>query len=373
VRWKNIPKRNTGNIVKNSGNVRYGNIEIVNRKQVLFGVIIISLVTACHHSERVPVADVTPVVVTDKTPNDTDDPAIWYNTAQPSESLILGTDKGDSTGGVFVFRLDGKLDSARSITNLKRPNNIDIEYGFRFRGEMTDIAVFTERGRDMIRVISLPGCRFIDNGGIPVFADDSLRAPMGIGLFKDKAGQVFAFVSRKTGPADGYIYQYLLEDNDSCVTAIKVRALGKFEGGKEIEALMVDDEAGYVYYSDEGMGVRKYHADAEKGNEELALFAQTGILEDHEGLSIYQEKNGEGYIILSDQSANRFLVFNRKSTRNNPHDHQLVRIVNTKTESSDGSDILNLPFNDQFPNGLFVAMSSDRTFQFYRAGDIVGK
>ncbi|HPT32814.1 MAG TPA: phytase [Prolixibacteraceae bacterium] len=312
-------------------------------------------------------------MVSEKTPNDTDDPAIWYNSAHPSESLVLGTDKGDSTGGIFVFRLDGTMDSSKCIRNLKRPNNIDIEYGFRFRGEMTDIAVFTERGKDMIRVIALPECRFIDQGGIPVFADDSLRAPMGISLYKDKAGQVFAFVSRKTGPSGSYLYQYLLEANDSCVSAVKVRALGKFAGGKEIEAIVVDDEAGYVYYSDEGTGIRKYYADAYKGNEELALFAQTGIMEDHEGLSIYQGNSGEGYIILSDQGANQFHLFNRKGTRKHPHDHPLVRIVNTKTESSDGSDILNLPFNAQFPDGIFVAMSSDRSFQFYRAGDIVGR
>lgn len=343
------------------------------RKHILLVVISVSLVTACRPSARISEAYVTPVIVTDKTPNDTDDPAIWYNSADPSESLILGADKGNSTGGIFVFRLDGKLDSARSIRNLMRPNNIDIEYGFRFRGETTDIAVFTERGRDMIRVIALPDCRFIDQGGIPVFADDSLRAPMGIALYKDKAGQVFAFVSRKTGPADGYLYQYLLEANDSCVTAAKVRALGRFTGGKEIEAIVVDDEAGFVYYSDERMGVRKYYADADKGNDELAIFAQTGIKEDHEGLSVYKGENGEGYIILSDQSANRFMIFNRKGTPKNPHEHALVRIVNTKTESSDGSEILNLPLNAQFPDGIFVAMSSDQTFQFYKASDIIGK
>lgn len=226
-------------------------------------------------------------MVTEKTPNDTDDPAIWYNSVNPEKSLILGTDKGDSTGGIFVFNLEGKLDTALSITNLERPNNIDIEYGFQFQDKPIDIAVFTERGKDMIRVISLPDCKFIDNGGIPVFEDDSLRSPMGIALYKDKNNQVFAFVGRKDGPPDGYIYQYQLKANDSMVSGEKVRALGKFSKKKEIEAIVVDDELGYVYYSDENMGVRKYYADAEKGNEELALFAQSGITDDHEGLSIY--------------------------------------------------------------------------------------
>ncbi len=202
--------------------------------------------------------------------------------------MILGTDKGDSTGGIFVFNLEGKLDTALSITNLERPNNIDTEYGFQFQGNSVDIAAFTERGKDMIRVISLPDCKFIDNGGIPVFEDDSIRSPMGIALYKDKNNQVFAFVGRKDGPADGNIYQYQLLANDSVVSGVKVRELGKFSKKKEIEAIVVDDKLGYVYYSDENVGVRKYYADAEKGNEELALFAQTSITEDHEGLSIFR-------------------------------------------------------------------------------------
>ena len=321
---------------------------------------------------KVSEANVVPVLATDTTPTDTDDPAIWYNSANPEKSLILGTDKGDSTGGIFVFDLEGKLDSARSIRHLKRPNNIDIEYGFQFRGKPIDIAVFTERGRDMIRVFSLPDCKFIDGGGISVFEDDSLRSPMGISLYKDKSNSIFAFVGRKTGPADGYIYQYRLVDSGVSVSGVKVRAFGKFSGKKEIEAIAVDDELGYVYYSDETVGVRQYYADAGMGNDELSLFATTGITGDHEGLSIYQDKGGKGYIILSDQQANKFHLFSREGTKNNPFDHQLVRIVKAQTIESDGSDILNMPFNSTFPNGLFVAMSSNKTFQYYKAEDIVG-
>lgn len=336
-------------------------------------ILVFFAITACNSTPvKISEADVFPVLATDTTPNDTDDPAIWYNSENPEKSLILGTDKGDSTGGIFVFNLEGKLDTERSIRMLKRPNNIDVEYGFLFQGKTFDIAAFTERGRDMIRVISLPDCNFIDNGGIPVFQDDSLRSPMGISLYKDKTNTVFAFVGRKTGPADGYIYQYQLFDNGTSVSGKKIRALGKYSGKKEIEAIVVDDELGYVYYSDETVGVRQYFADAAKGREELSLFARTGITGDHEGLSIYKGCDGQGYIILSDQQANKFQLFSREGTKNNPYEHRLVRIVNAKTIESDGSEVLNLPFNSTFRNGLFVAMSSNKTFQFYKAEDIIG-
>jgi myo-inositol-hexaphosphate 3-phosphohydrolase len=329
--------------------------------------------TACEPQKIVITeSDVFPIVISDTTPNDTDDPAIWYNKLDPEKSLILGTDKGDSTGGIFVFDLKGKLNTSLSIYGLSRPNNIDIEYGFKYNGNLTDIAVFTERGRDMIRVISLPDCKFIDNGGIPVFVGDSLRSPMGIGLYKDKKNDVFAFVGRKAGPAEGYIFQYKLISNDSNVIAQKIRSIGKYSGKKEIESIVVDDELGFLYFSDETVGIRKYYADAEKGNQELALFAQTGVTGDHEGLSIYKMDNGQGYIVLSDQKANKFQVFTRNGTKDNPNNHQLIRIVKAQTKDSDGSDILNLPLGSAFPGGIFVAMSSDKTFQFYKAEDIVG-
>jgi len=314
-----------------------------------------------------------PVVVTDTTPNDTDDPAIWYNRNSPGNSLILGTDKGDSTGGIFVFNLEGKLLPELCQTHLSRPNNIDIEYGFSFHDSLIDIAAFTERGKNLIRILSLPDCKFIDNGGIPVFEDDSIKQPMGIALFKDHENSVFAFVGRKSGPLTGYIYQYKLFTNGSAVCAEKVRSFGKYSGLKEIEAIAVDDELGYVYYSDETAGIRKYYANAGRGNEELAFFGQTGFTQDQEGISIVKKKHGKGYIIISDQQANEFRIFNRKGALLHPHRHQLIRIVKTATTESDGSDILNFPLNNNFRKGIFVAMSSDKTFQYYRAENITGE
>jgi 3-phytase len=58
--------------------------------------------------------EVQPAVITEKTPNDTDDPAIWINPTEPSKSLVLGTDKGDTTGGIYVFDLAGKIDHKKS-------------------------------------------------------------------------------------------------------------------------------------------------------------------------------------------------------------------------------------------------------------------
>ncbi|MDZ7632265.1 MAG: phytase [Gemmatimonadaceae bacterium] len=81
-------------------------------------------------SSRLPLSADTlrPTVITDTLPGDSDDPAIWVNETAAGESLVLGTDKGDSTGGVYVFDLAGRIDRTRSVTPLRRMNNVDVEY-----------------------------------------------------------------------------------------------------------------------------------------------------------------------------------------------------------------------------------------------------
>ncbi len=308
-----------------------------------------------------------PDYVTEPTLVDTDDPAVWINYADPMQSLILGTDKGDDNGGIYVFDLMGKMLRDKCITGLPRPNNIDVEYGFVLGGDTIDIAVFTQRNGDNIRILRLPDMTFIDNGGIPVFAGEKIQAPMGIGLYKKPAtGEIFAIVSRKSGPDGSYLWQYLLKDSSGIAVAVPVRRFGAFKGEKEIEAIAVDDNLGYVYYSDEGAGVRKYYADPAKGNAELALFADTDFREDHEGISIYDHPGGTGYILVSDQQANRFHVFPREGSTGDPHRHPQLAVIPVSTDESDGSETVNFPFGDLYPKGFFIAMSADRTFQIYR-------
>lgn len=319
-------------------------------------------------------AVIQPVFVTDTVRHDTDDPAIWINPADPSKSLVIGTDK-DQDGGLYVFDLKGKI--VKEIHNLKRPNNVDVAYGLMLNGKPTDIAVTTERFTHKLRVFALPDMKPIDNGGLAMFTGDTtdgFRDLMGIALYKSPKGVLYAMVGRKSGPTDGsYIGQYRLNDDGAGqVRATLVRKFGAYSGKKEIESIAVDNELGYVYYSDEGVGVRKYYADPDKGNQELALFAKTGFSEDHEGISIYKTGPGTGYILVSDQGANQFHIFRREGEAGHPNEHKLLKVVRVAAQISDGSDVTSTPLGNQFPHGLFVAMSEGKTFHFYRWEDIAG-
>jgi len=318
---------------------------------------------------------VQPVVVTDPVRYDTDDPAIWVNRRDPAQSLVIGTDK-DSDGGLYVFDLKGKEVPGKTVHGLKRPNNVDIGYGLPLGGRPTDFALVTERETGLLRAFRLPDMQPLDHGNLAVFEGDAAgeRMPMGIALYTrptDKA--IFAVVSRKTGPKQGYLAQYqLADDGRGQLKMTLMRKFGAWSGNKEIESVAVDNELGFIYYSDEGVGVRKYAADPARGDTELALFARTGFAEDHEGISIYKTGPRTGYLLVSDQGASQFRFFPRQGTVADPNAHPELRMVKVAAHFSDGSDVTNVPLNAQFPHGLFVAMSDNRTFHYYRWEDMLG-
>lgn len=341
----------------------------------LYFIILVLAAAACKQKESpeslliVKDSVARPVFASDVVNHDTDDPAIWINPEDASKSLIIGTDKGGETGdgGLFVFDLKGKL--IDSIRPLKRPNNVDVAYGLILGGKKVDIAVCTERLSKTIRVFTLPDLKAVDKGGLQVFVNevDSLRDPMGIALYTNPADQkIYAIVGRKTGPTDGsYLWQYLLaDDGKGNVKATLVRKFGNYSGKKEIESIAVDNELGFIYHSDEQHGIHKSYAHPDSSNVELALFGQGDFTEDIEGISIYKFDDGTGYILVSDQQANRFNIYPREGSKENGNQHQRIVYVNTSTVESDGNEVTSTALPG-FPHGLFVAMSDDKTFQFY--------
>ena len=273
---------------------------------------------------------ITPVITTESVAHDPDDPSLWVNPANPAQSLIISTDKAAQVGGLYVFGLDGKI--RQHLEGLDRPNNVDV---------IENIAVTTERNHNRLRAFRIsptaPHLTDIsDLDGLKVF-----DAPMGISLYRrPKDAALFAIVSRKSGPSGSYLFQYRLTLQAGKLKATKVREFGAFSGGQgnEIEAVAVDSELGYVYYADESCCIRKYHADPEHPDapRELAKFGETGWKRQREGIAIYTQPNGNGFVICTDQIPNgsQYRVFKREGEPGRPHDHsKLVKVIETATDS----------------------------------------
>jgi 3-phytase len=318
---------------------------------------------------------VQPAVVTTPVRYDSDDPAIWVNPTDPARSLVVGTDK-DPSGSLFVFDLQGKEVPGKTVHGLKRPNNVDVAYGLKLAGQPTDFALVAERGTSKLRAFRLPDMKPLDHGNLNVFVGDKskYRTPMGIAVYtRPTDGAMFAVVSRKSGPREGYLAEYRLEDDGTGqIKLTPVRQFGTWSGKHEIESIAVDNELGFIYYSDEGVGVRKYYADPIRGNAELALFAQTGFSKDHEGISIYKSGPRTGYILVSDQGASLFHIFPRAGTAADPNNYPELKVVKVAAHYSDGSDVTSAALGPQFPHGMFVVMTDNKTFHYYRWEDILG-
>lgn len=330
---------------------------------------------------------VKPVVATEPVGDDADDPAVWVNRKSPERSLILGTNKVKApNGSLVVFDLNGKV--VQTIDRIDRPNNVDVEYGFRLGRERIDIAVLTERLQSRLRVFKIKtdgsGLEDIsDMEGLRVFQGETGDAsqPMGIALYKrPHDGAVFAVVSRKSGPVNGYLGQYRLMDNGKGqVKAVEVRRFGLYSGLNEIEAIAVDDELGFVYYADEGFGIRKYHADPKhpQADKELSTFARTGFQGDHEGIGIYRMKGGKGYIVCTEQlpDNSRYHLFPRQGLSKNPQDHsKTVGVRAGGADETDGIEVISERVGSRFPEGLVVVMNSkDKNFLVYRWEDFIRK
>ncbi|MBU3822148.1 phytase [Flavobacteriaceae bacterium XHP0103] len=330
---------------------------------IVFGITL--LLMAC--TAKLP--EIVASVVTEKTPHDSDDPAIWVNKTNPEESIVFGTDKDEINGGVYAFDLDGKIIPNKSITNLSYPNNVDVEYGFKLNDStFTDIIAFTEREKHQIRVFSVPDMKPLDNGGFKVFEDETdieMKRPMGISIYKNPETQhVSVFVSRKSGPKEGYLHQYALTSDSKGVQANLLRKLGTFSGQKEIEAIAVDDATGFVYYSDEGVGIRKYYADPEKGSKELAIFGGNHFKSDIEGIAIARYSNDEAFLIVSNQQAHTFNIFDAET-------NTFIKEVNLGTTETDGCDVTSMPLGAKYPNGLFVSMNDEQDFFYHDLNEIL--
>lgn len=307
-------------------------------------------------------------------PDDPDDPAIWVHPTDPSRSLILGTNKvAAPNGAVVVFGLDGRV--RQTIGNIDRPNNIDVEPAVRLGSGTVDLVVTTERLKHRLRAFRIDpeDERLHELGSVPVLEGEvgERGEPMGIALYRRASdGRVFAIVAPKLGSATNYLWQYALGiDAAGTLTGTLVRRFGAFSGigaepgeAGEIEAVVVDDELGYVYYSDERFGIRKWHADPDHvdRDKELAVFGRSGYEADREGLAIYQEAGGGGYLISVDQieGGSVLKAYRRAGEPGAPHDHsKVVFDVKTAADATDGIEATSRAF-PRWPAGVVVMMNS---------------
>jgi len=112
--------------------------------------------------------------------------------------------------------------------------------------------------------------------------------------------------------------------------------------------------------------VRKYHADPDhpEAARELAVLGGTGFAGDHEGIAVRDEGGDAGVIAVSNQQAGTIRLFAAAG------DHRFLGAARISARETDGCEVSSGPLPG-FPGGLFVAMSTDRTFHLYAWDELV--
>ena len=316
-----------------------------------------------------PLPFIQETIATKPVRTDPDDPAIWIHPENSELSLLIGTDKKAVTGGLFVFDLNGKI--IQHIDNIDRPNNVDVEYGFKINDTYSiDLAVLTERNQRRLRIFSIDkNTRQLNEfvgGDTLVFVNSTGNeaAPMGVGLYKrEKDQKIYAIVSRKFGPSIGYLGQYELIWNGRSIDLKLIRYFGDFNGA-EIESIVIDDHLGFIYYSDEKYGIRKYNVDPlTNQTSQIGFINITNLWHgDSEGLALYTKSDSNGYLIITDQipSGSIFHIYERQG--NNSY----IGSIKTRAAKTDGIEVTSHYLNRNFPHGLLIVMNEiDKNFLIY--------
>jgi 3-phytase len=275
-----------------------------------------------------------------------DDPAIWIHPSDPGRSTVIGTDK--TGGGLAVYDMAGnELQYDDSVT----PNNVDLRYGFPLGGASVDLVGFSNKDGSTIETYVVdPGTRLVkDVAAGPI---ESGFSPSGFCLYRSSVtGRFFGVVVS----SDGEVEQWRLFDDGS--GRVAGRLVRSFDVGGESEGCVADDLNGYLYVSEESVGIWKYGAEPIDGDART-LVDEVGsdghLTADVEGLAIYQAAAGDGYLIASSQGNDSFVIYERRG-----NDYVgTVMVVDGVIDGighTDGIEVTNAPLGSDFSEGLFVA------------------
>ncbi|MCG6189656.1 phytase [Maribellus maritimus] len=281
-----------------------------------------------------------------KNEDSADDPAIWVNSKYPEKSIIIGTDK---KGGMVTYNLNGEELHYYFTGNM---NNCDLRYGFKINGDTVDIIAASNQSYHSISLF-----RIHDNGMLDTLHSKVIRSKMadevyGLAMYKSKkTGKFYVFVNSKAGEVE----QWELFDDHKRIDAKLVRS---FLLGAQTEGMIADDKTGILYIGKEEAGIWKYNAEPEGGSEgtfiENSSEKNTNIKYDIEGLAIFDNGNGGGYLLASSQGNYSFAVFERQANNKYLGSFRITEGSIDGVEETDGIEITSAPLGPHFPKGILV-------------------
>ncbi|MDJ0920279.1 MAG: phytase [Henriciella sp.] len=297
--------------------------------------------TACATAPEVLPFPVVPVAASIETEpmlgegDKADDPAIWINTGNPAQSLVLGTNKDE---GLHVYTLDGAEVQFLDVGQL---NNVDIRSNLAVASndEFGGLSWFQITGHVDAPVVH------IGNTAIEKIE------PYGVCL-GDKFGKSIAAVTYKDGTVQ--FWEGEVESSDS----VSAELVHTIKLDSQLEGCVFDEAHDRIFIGEEAYGIWSLDL---SGPDAQPIIVDTiengnGLVADVEGLTLLKGAEGAGYLIASAQEADRFVVYDRLP----PHAPRGIFTVTGTADGSidsvshtDGLDVMATPLPN-YPNGLLV-------------------
>ncbi len=292
-----------------------------------------------------------------------DDPAIWINPHDPDRSLVFGTNK---KSGVHAYDLNGK---ERQFYEFGKVNNIDVRQGIVVGDKQMDIIGGSNRTDNSIIIHQ------IDTDGQLVqllesnFTIDTtdIDEVYGFCLYKNAKNKAFAIVNGKNGRINQY--ELIIDENGS----FDLKILHSWKLDSQPEGMVADDELDFLYIGEEENGIWKLSL--VDPDFEVALLPESqqenneAIEYDIEGLALYNDSKGNGFLLASIQGSFSYAIFDRRSNNYLGSFAILDSPDLDGVEETDGLEIYSFSIGDKFPHGLLVVQDGFN----YNDGAMVGQ
>lgn len=272
-----------------------------------------------------------------------DDPAIWRNTRQPADSLIIATDK---KAGLYVYGLDGKV---RNFVPAGRVNNVDLLD----MGDLGVIVVASDRNnvaKALLRIYRLntSSQRLEHLGAVAGGSNEAY----GVCLMQE-GRMLHAFSVLKNGT----IAQVAIDLEKKAPAGRIVRTLRLTT---QTEGCVVDPRSHTLYVGEEDRGIWAFDArpgGSIKGKLVAAIDGKQ-LFADVEGLALLPNGANGGWLIASSQGDNAYALFSLPDMK--PAGR--FRIAAGRfgaTQETDGIAVAPGSFGPNYPDGLFIAQDGD--------------
>jgi 3-phytase len=230
---------------------------------------------------------------------------------------------------------------------------VDLRDGFPLGDRTVVLVAASSRTDNTIRFYVLdPQARRLASAGEGV--PTGLREPYGLCMYANARRQYYVFVN---DAGSGRVRQWSLSSHGGRIVARVVR---EFVVGSQAEGCAADDELGDLYVAEEDVALWKYRAEAKGGSRRTLVDRvgnASGLVADLEGVGIWRGQSGRGFVVVSNQGANRYAVYRREGDNEFLGQFAVAARGDGSidgTSDTDGLDVTSASLGPHYPAGLLV-------------------